>query len=186
MPRLRAYLKSVGADTVILVTPPSSADYADKNSGNGATATYYATGKSKSGKEYSNEKIDISYILDSRGGKLQDTVLFDNGEGRILIDLKKSINVDKINMYFDQFRNRGSQVFTIWASSKEPPVVSGDPKINGWQYVGPYGVSGRGMGSSGASWVFENNLKCRYIMVISDGNWHGTEYFKQVDIIEKK
>jgi alpha-mannosidase len=186
MPRLRAYLKSLGADTVVLVTPPSSADYADKNSGNGVTATYYATGKSKKGKEYSNEKLDISYILDSRGGKLQDTVLFDNGEGRIVIDLKKSISVDKINMYFDQFRNRGSQVFTIWASSKEPPAESGDPKTNGWQYVGPYGVSGRGLPSSGTSYIFENNLKCRYIMIISDGNWHGTEYFKQVDIFEKK
>jgi alpha-mannosidase len=186
MPRLKAYLKSIGADTVVVTTPPSVTDYADKNSGNGVTATYYATGKSKSGKDFVNEKVDISNILDSRDGKLKDTLLFDNGEGRIVIDLKKSINVGQINMYFNMFRNRGSQVFTIWASSKEPAVTEGNPKTNGWQYVGPYGISGRGMFSSGTSFVFDTALKCRYLMIITDGTWHGTEYFKQLDIIEKK
>jgi alpha-mannosidase len=185
MPRIKAYLKSIGADTVVVPTPPSALDYADKNSGNGVTVTYFAAGKSKKGKEYLNEKIDISNILDSKEGKLKDTVLFDNGEGRIVIDLKKVINVDKINIYFDQFRNRGSQIFTIWTSSKESGI-NGDPKTNGWQYAGPYGISGRGVSSTGTSFVFDNNLQCRYIIFISDGNWHGTEYFKQIDIIQKK
>jgi len=185
MPRVKAYLKSIGADTVIVPAPPSVTDYADKKSGNGATVTYYATGKSKKGREYKNEKLDISNILDSREGKLKDTVLFDNGEGRIVIDLRRSVSVEKINMYFDQFRNRGSQIFTIWASSKESGL-SGDPRANGWQYVGPYGISGRGVSSSGTSFVFDNGLQCRYIMFVSDGNWHGTEYLKQLDIIEKK
>ena len=185
MVRVKAYLKSIGADTVVVPTPTSSADYADKKTGNGATATYYATGKSKKGKVYDNEKLDVSNILDSQDGKLKDTVLFDNGKGRIVIDLRKSVSIEKLNMYFDQFRNRGSQIFTIWASSKES-VPAGDPKVNGWQYVGPYGLSGRGVASSGTSLVFENNLQCRYIMIISDGSWHGTEYIKQLDIIEKK
>jgi len=185
MVRVKAYLKSIGADTVVVPTPTSSADYADKKTGNGATATYYATGKSKKGKVYDNEKLDVSNILDSQNGKLKDTVLFDNGEGRIVIDLRKSVSIEKLNMYFDQFRNRGSQIFTIWASSKES-VPAGDPKVNGWQYVGPYGLSGRGVASSGTSLVFENSLQCRYLMIISDGSWHGTEYIKQLDIIEKK
>lgn len=185
MVRVKAFLKSIGADTVVVPTPTSSADYADKKTGNGATATYYATGKSKKGKVYDNEKLDVSNILDSQNGKLKDTVLFDNGEGRIVIDLRKSVSIEKLNMYFDQFRNRGSQIFTIWATSKES-VPAGDPKINGWQYVGPYGLSGRGVASSGTSLVFENNLQCRYVMIISDGSWHGTEYIKQLDIIEKK
>ena len=135
--------------------------------------------------EYKNEKLDISNILDSQNGKLKDTVLFDNGEGRIVVDLKKPVNVEKINMYFDQFRNRGSQIFTIWASSKESGCKR-KSRSNGWQYIGPYGISGRGVSSSGTSLVFENGLQCRYIMFISDGSWHGTEYFKQLDIIEKR
>jgi alpha-mannosidase len=185
LPRLKSYLKSIGADTVVVPTPPSVNDYGDKNTGNGVTATYYATGKSKKGREYNNEKFDIPNILDSRGGKLQDTVVFDNGEGRIVVDLKKPLSVEKINMYFDQFRNRGSQIFTIWASAKESSV-SGNPSDNGWQYVGPYGIAGRGVPSTGTSLVFESGLQCRYIMFVSDGSWHGTEYLKQLDIIDKK
>jgi alpha-mannosidase len=185
LPRIKSYLKSIGADTVIVPTPPSVNDYADKSSGNNVTATYYATGKSKKGREYNNEKFDISDVLDSRSGKLKDTVLFDNGEGRIIIDLRKPVNVEKINMYFDQFRNRGSQIFTIWASVKESSL-SGSPAGNGWQYVGPYGITGRGISSGGTSLVFESGLQCRYLMIVSDGTWHGTEYLKQLDIIEKK
>jgi len=185
LPRVKSYLKSIGADTIVTPTPPSSTDFGDKNSGNGVTATYYASGKSKNGKIYNNEKFDISNILDSRNGKLKDTVLFDNGEGRIVVDLGKPISIEKINMYFDQFRNRGSQIFTIWASAKESPIT-GIPSANGWQYVGPYGISGRGIASTGTSFIFDTGLQCRYIMIISDGNWHGTEYLKQLDIIEKR
>jgi alpha-mannosidase len=185
LPRIKSFLKSLGADTVIVAEPPSTIDYADKNSGNGVTAFYFATGISKKGQTYKNEKLEVSNILDSQQGKLRDTVLFDNGEGRIVIDLRKVVSVGKINMYFDQFRNRGSQICTIWTSAKESSS-SGDPKTNGWQYIGPYGVGGRGMNSTGTSYVFDNNLQCRYIMFITEGNWHGTEYFKQVDVIEKK
>jgi alpha-mannosidase len=184
LPRIKAYLKSIGADTIVAPTPPSVSDYGDINSGNGVTAAYYASGKSKKGKEYKNEKFDIANILNSRDGKLKDTVLFDNGEGRIVIDLGKLLSVANINMYFDQFRNRGSQIFTIWASGKESSL-SGNPAANGWQYVGPYGITGRGVSSTGTSLVFESALQCRYIMFVSDGNWHGTEYIKQLDIIEK-
>jgi len=82
-------------------------------------------------------------------------------------------------------RNRGQQIFSIWASTSGSDV-SGDPKTKGWQYVGVYGASGgRGMGGSGMSYIFSNNLKCRYLMLISDGNWHGSDYLKQLDIFEK-
>jgi hypothetical protein len=183
MPRFIGYLKSIGADTVVSATPPSVSDYADKASGNGVTVIYSATGESVNGTNYNNTRIDISNILNSADGKLKDTLLFDNGEGRILIDLKKKINIDRINMYFDQFRNRGSQIFTIWASD-EDGGLSGDPGKMGWTYAGVYGLS-RNIGN-GISYQYNNNLKCRYLLFVSDGNWHGTEYFKQLDIFEKQ
>ena len=43
--RLKSYLKSLGMDTVIVKTLPSTVDFADVQSGNKATVTYYATGK---------------------------------------------------------------------------------------------------------------------------------------------
>jgi alpha-mannosidase len=184
MQRLKSFLRNSGMDTVIVITSSSTSDYADVRSGNGVTVTYYATGKASNGKEYSNEKIDISNIINSQSGKLKDTVIFDNGEGRIVIDLKKAVNIDRINMYLGQFRNRGSQTFTIWTSANDSDVL-GDPKSKGWKYAGVYGLQ-RTTGSSGISYIFNNNLNCRYIMFINDGSWHGTEYFRQLDIIEKK
>ena len=185
MQRIKAYLKNNGMDTVVAITPPSKADYADVRSANGVTVTYYASGKSTTGKEYNNEKIDISNILDSQSGKLKDTVLFDNGEGRIVIDLQKPVNIDRINMYMGQFRNRGSQIFSIWTSANVSDA-SGDPKSKGWKYTGVYGLQSRAQGATGISYIFGNNISFRYIMIVTDGNWHGTEYFRQLDILEKK
>ena len=184
-PRFKAYLKTIGMDTVVVKTPPSTTDYADVKSGNKVTAVYYATGKSAAGKDYQNVKMDINQILNSESGNLADTVWFDNGEGRFVIDLQKSVSIDKINFYIDQFRRRGNQVFSIW-SSDNSTVVSGDPKSNGWQYVGVYGAGGRGgMGASGTSMQFTDNLKCRYLLLLTDGKWHGNDYLKQVDVFVK-
>jgi alpha-mannosidase len=185
MPRIKTFLKNNGMDTVVVQTPPSGSDYADVKSGNGVTVTYYASGKSAKGKEFNNDKIDISNILDSDAGKLKDTVLFNNGEGRIVIDLKKPVNIDRINLYLTQYRNRGSQIFSIWTSANASDAT-GDPKSKGWKYTGVYGLQSRAQGSSGISYIFNNNLSCRYIMIMTDGSWHGSEYFRQLDIFEKK
>ena len=185
MPRIKTFLRNNGLDTLIVRVSASTTDYADISSANKVTATYYATGRSTNGREYFNEKTDISNILDSKSGKLKDTVIFDNGEGRIVIDLQKVVNIDKINIFIDQFRNRGSQIFTIWTSDNISDVT-GDPKIKGWKYTGVYGLQGRATGSTGISYVFNNNLTCRYIMFLTDGSWHGSEYFRQLDIFEKK
>lgn len=183
--RIKTFLRNNGMDTAIVKTTPSGSDYADVRSANGVTVAYYATGKSANGREYNNEKIDISNILNSQAGKLKDTVLFDNGEGRIVIDLQKPVNIDRINIYVNQFRNRGPQIFSIWTSTNASDAA-GDPKSKGWKYTGVYGLQPRVTGSTGMSYIFENNLNCRYVMFVSDGSWHGTEYIRQLDIIEKK
>ncbi|MEZ5105379.1 MAG: glycoside hydrolase family 38 C-terminal domain-containing protein [Draconibacterium sp.] len=200
MSRLIPYLKRQGLDTVIIKTVPSTSDYADVSSGNKVTATYFATGTSSDGVKYEDQKYNIGNILNSESGKLKDTVFFDNGEGRILIDLQKPIDIDKMNLYFESFRrggpqsavsdrmrNRGQQIFSIWAAKTESDVT-GDPKVKGWQYVGDYGANtgGRWFRGSGTSYVFNNDLNCRYLMFISDGSWHGSDYIKQLDIFEKK
>ncbi len=183
--RFKSYLKSLGMDTVITKTLPSMDDYADLKSGNKVSAVYYATGKSSAGKDFQQVKMDMSQILDAQSGKLADTIWFDNGEGRYVIDLQKSVSVDKINFYLDQFRARGSQVFSIWIS-ENPAEMMGDPKTGGWKYVGVYGSGGRGgMGASGTSMQFDNNLKGRYLLFLTDGRWHGNDYLKQVDIFVK-
>jgi hypothetical protein len=185
-PRLKAYLKNLGMDTVVVKTPPSTSDYADVKTGNKVTATYYATGKSAAGKAYTNFKMDMSQIIDSQSGKLVDTLWMDNGEGRYVIDLQKSVSIDKINFYLDQYRNRGNQMFSIW-SSETSSDATGDPKTKGWKYVDVYGGGGGrgGLNASGTSLQFDNNLKCRYLMLIADGRWHGNDLLNQLDIFVK-
>jgi alpha-mannosidase len=184
-PRFRSYLRSLGMDTVVTKTLPSTTDFADLKSGNKVTATYFATGKSAAGKEFLNVKMDLSYILDSQSGKLRDTIWFDNGEGRYVIDLQKSVSMDKINLYLDQYRNRSGQIFSLWIA-ENPSGMTGDPKATGWKYLGVYGAGGRGgMGAQGSSLQFEETLKGRYLMFLADGRWHGNDYLKQVDVFVK-
>lgn len=181
--RFKSYLKSNGMDTVIVKTHPSTTDYADVKSGNNVTVDYYATGKSISGKSYENEKLNVSQMLNSQSGAVKDTIWFDNGEGRFVFDLQKSVSIDKINLFLNQYRNRGSQEFSMWISDN-PTTVSGDPKANGWKYVGVYGSVGR-YGMGGTTLQFDNNLQGRYLMFLTDGKWHGNDYLKQIDIFTK-
>ena len=186
MARLRSYLKSLGMDTVMVKTLPSATDYADVKSGNKVSAVYYATGKSAAGKDYQNVKMDLSQILNSQSAAGSgDSTWFNNGEGRYIIDLQKPVAIDKINLYLDQFRDRGNQVFSMWASEKSADF-GGDPKAKGFQYLGMYGLGGRrGLGMAGTSIEFQAPLTCRYLMFISDGSWHGTDFLKQLDVFIK-
>jgi hypothetical protein len=181
--RFKAYLKSLGMDTVVVKTPPATTDYADAGSGNKVSVSYYATGKSNNGKDYLNQSIDVSNLLNSKSESLVDTVWFNNGEGRYVFDLQKAVSIDKINLYLDRFRERGNQVFSMWVSDKAADI-QGDPKAHGWRYVGIYGIGG-GWGSSNTILEFEDQLKGRYLMFLTDGGWHGNDYLNQVDIFTK-
>lgn len=182
--RLKSYLKSLGLDTVIVKTLPSTTDYADVQSGNGVTAVYYATGKSTTGKDFKHAKLDMSHVINSQSGSLADTVWFDNGEGRFVIDLQKSLPVHKINLYQNSFRGRGNQVFSMW-TSVNPAEITGDPKAGGGKYVGMYGTGRGGMGAGGTSLQFEEDQPIRYLMFISDGTWHGNDFLGQLDIFTR-
>jgi hypothetical protein len=199
LPRVKQYLRNAGLDTVVTVTLPSADDYAEINSGNKATAVYYPYGKSSAGIEYSGQKIDISGILDSKKGDISDTLFFDNGEGRIVIDLQKPVPIDRINIFFesaraggrqgltqDASRSRGQRIFSIWAATSEADPA-GNPVTKGWQYAGAYGAGGVStFRSQGISYIFSGNLACRYIMLITDqGTWHGSDYIKHIDIFKK-
>ncbi len=184
--RMRQRFRDAGLDTIV-VTLPSSSDYADSRAGNSVTAYYYPVGRSSGGVDYTGRKIDLSNILNS--SPLKDSMFFDNGRGRIVIDLQKTIAVDRLNIYFPAQgglnQSGDQQIFSIWASDSVSDFT-GDPKGKGWKYVGYYiGRSGRGSAGSGISFIFDDDLSCRYIMFISDGTWHSSDYFSQVDVFGK-
>ena len=197
LPRIKQSLREAGQDTIVVKTPPSSADYADFNSNNTVKSYYYPSGKSSKGKLYSGEKTNMNNIL-SLNAASADTMFFDNGEGRIIIDLQKAVPVDRINMFFENpslsgsrsrtgggtSRSPGQRMFSLWVTSSEP-IVTGDPKENGWRYAALYGGSGRNIGSTGTSFMFGEKEPVRYIMLVSEGGWHGTQYLNHLDVFDK-
>ena len=146
--------------------------------------TYYATGISSDGKAHQNTKTDLASIINSGVNNTSDSIWFNNGEGRYVIDLQKLVSIDKINFYLDQFRERGNQIFSMWGSENSSNI-SGDPKEKGFQYIGIFNGGRRGLGIGGTSIQFENAPAFRYIMFISDGSWHGKDFLKQVDVFTK-
>ncbi|HLN55033.1 MAG TPA: glycoside hydrolase family 38 C-terminal domain-containing protein, partial [Bacteroidales bacterium] len=197
LPRLKQYLKEAGLDTVIVKTTASDSDLADKKSGSNATAAYYPSGRSTKGIQLSGEKVPMLNIFDS-GAQVKDTLLFDNGEGRILIDLQQPVSLDRINMFFENPAQRNSQnrmragagrgpgqrMFSLWCSDSNPDVT-GDPKEKGWKYASLYSGGSRMAGGNAASFVFDGNTKARYIMIVTEGSWHGTQYLNHVDVFKK-
>lgn len=199
LPRIKQSLREAGQDTIVVKTLASSADCADINSNNNVTSYYYPSGKSSKGKMYSGEKNSLSNIL-SLNQASADTLFFDNGEGRILIDLQKPVSVERINMFFENpalrntqgrsgsgsSRNPGQRMFSLWVAASNPEVT-GDPKTKGWKYAAIYGGAGRNMGGSGVSFIFENTKEpVRYLMLVTEGGWHGTQYLNHVDVFDKE
>jgi alpha-mannosidase len=193
LPRVKQYLKDAGLDTNIVITPLSKSDFADSNSGNNVSATYYPAGTSSDGKLYTGEKLGLQNIID-QSSPVKDTLLFENGEGRILIDLGKPVAVSKLNMFFDNpstgaSRNRSrngyprntQRLFSLWVADTNP-VITGDPKTNGWKFSALYG-GGRSFGVPGATFLFDGKTKVRYIMIVTEAGWHGTRFMYHLDVL---
>jgi hypothetical protein len=99
-----------------------------------------------------------------------------------LIDLKNHRDIDRLNFYFKPHRGRGTQLFSLWAID-EYPEISGDPAKNGWKYLGAF-FGGNQFGSNGIS-IAPEDLKCWFLLVVTDGHWHSNDYFDQVDLFVK-
>jgi alpha-mannosidase len=193
LPRLKQALREAGLDTVITKTTVSTGDYADRNSGNNVTATYFPTGRSSKG-SFISGNVSLQNIFES-GAILKDTIQFDNGEGRILIDLQKPVSLDRLNLFFDNpasrnqararnSRNPGQRMFSVWFADSNADVT-GDPKEKGWKYAAIYGGSSRIMGSQAASFIFDGKPQARYLMLVTEGGWHGNLYVNHVDVFGK-
>jgi alpha-mannosidase len=192
LPRVKQYLREAGLDTVILKTAPSATDYADGSSDKNITAVYFPVGKSTKGKVFSGEKVSFQNVV-NQSVQISDTLLFDNGEGRILIDLGKAVPVDKINMYFEnpaarrirlQAPRNGQRLFSLWISDTNADAT-GNPAEKGWKYSAIYG-GGRNLGGSGTSFIFDGKTQARYIMLVTEGGWHGSQYIYHLDVIDRK
>lgn len=164
-------------------------DYANLTSLNGVEMLYYPEGEAYTKAEVQGEKILLQDNFDGSGkglGSFDENIWYDNGEGRYVMDLKKPIKIDSINTFAPVFSHFGIPVYTAWATDNPSPEIKGNPAENGWTYLG----ANRKGGVWGKAWnktsikMPENKRPFRYIMWVADKNWHGTQYFFEVDVFE--
>lgn len=125
------------------IEPPSSKDFADKQSGHATIRVVQGELKRKPGNSGSAE-----VLLDGRGQQRQDapdqSAFFREGTaGSFLVDLGQAISITKINSYswhqhyFDQtHRHRATQRFTLYGfAGDELPDLTLPPRKAGWTRI---------------------------------------------------
>jgi hypothetical protein len=114
---------------------------------------------------------------------------FEQGEGRIVMDLQKEMLIDSIHLFSVLTLKRGPQFFSLWGLPDKKPVITGDPKANGWEYIvsaTPLDVEGSGNAVSSIVTEREKAERYRYLMWVSENSAYGPYYFREVDIFESQ
>ena len=169
-------------------------DYADLHSPNGVTVKYFYSGAEKiqgilpvQGQVVSSYNDGMFDLLPS--DSLKD-VWFEQGEGRLIIDLQNSLVIDSIHVFSLLDTKRGPQVFSLWSSDKkDQPAVTGDPKASGWNYIARSAPPDIDENKKIVYTIIPNKeapLNCRYLLWISEESGHGPYYFREIDVFEKQ
>ena len=169
----------------------TSMDYADIHLPNGVTAQYMSSENEDPGREPWTP-VSVSMICngmyDLMPGDLIRETWVSEGEGRLVIDLQKEIDIDSLHIFTASDLSRGRQWFSVWGwSGKGTPVFTGDPKEEGWTFITfPRALNVWGKGAAGYRILSEQPNKFRYLLFISEASGHGPIYFREVDVFEKE
>jgi hypothetical protein len=175
-------------------------DYADIHQPNGVTSIYYPgepdttlsgsltlTGSPGEGLHISaiNDGMYDLLPTDSANDKWSET-----GQGRLMMDLQKEIELDSIHIFTAKNTKRGAQSFSLWgAQGNEPPSLTGDPKAAGWSYIvyaPPEDIWGNSKALFTVLPMKGKPKQYRYLLWVSEDSQHGPFYFREVDVFEKQ
>ena len=166
-------------------------DYASVLRPNGVTARYLGSESTDPGREPWS-LVPVSVITDGMFDLLPADsardVWYSEGEGRLVLDLQRSIEVDSLHIFSSLDLSRGAQSFSIWGyPDKSNPNLTGNPSTAGWSlitFVKPMDLWGGGK----AVWriLSEQPTTCRYLLFVSDSGGHGPVFFREVDVFEKQ
>lgn len=146
--------------------PESDSDYADTKSKNNVVMTYYTNSKS----------VKVSHVFDPSAEK-EDPSWSKEGEGRYLLDLQKNIDIGQINIFGNSFPERGQQIFSVWGCENNP-LLKGRPGDNNWDLIAECVGTRQGF-------KFSDKTSYRYLLFVTEGSWHGEDFFKEIDIFIK-
>ncbi len=172
-------------------------DYADIHQPNGVTVRYYADTLPEGGTPSGwgdpvgvgvpavNDGMYDLLPADSVNDRWSET-----GEGRLIMDLQKELELDSLHLFATQSVKRGGQSFSLWgASGNKQPDFKGDPVRAGWKFLA-LAPSEDLWGDSKVLYTVTplpgEHATCRYLLWISEDTPHGPYYFREVDVFERQ
>jgi len=172
---------------------PTMKDYADIHQPNGVTANFFFS-DADSSMAGITDGMSLPALTDGMFDLLSADSLNDKwsekGEGRILMDLQKEIELDSMHLFAVKSTLRGAQSFSIWgASGDKSPIVKGDPKAAGWSFITLVPAEDI-WGNSKALYTLVpttgKSKQYRYLLWISEASAYGPCYFREIDVFEKQ
>ncbi|MCX6245099.1 MAG: glycosyl hydrolase-related protein [Bacteroidetes bacterium] len=169
-------------------------DYADMHMPNGVTFSYFYSGTEKLKTNQPEQGMVISAYNDGMFDLLPSDsvkdVWFEQGEGRVVMDLQNPLGIDSLHAFSVIDTKRGPQFYSVWTSEKDArPAITGDPKTSGWKYLAsltPLDIWGSGKVVYSLVPDKTKPLTCRYLMWITEESAHGPYYFREVDVFERQ
>jgi alpha-mannosidase len=171
----------------------SMTDYADIHMPGGTVTRYYYSGTEKLDTLQPENGMTVPMVTDGMFDLLPadsaSEAWFEQGEGRIVMDLQRAIAIDSIHVFLQLDLKHGPQFFSLWGSGQDAmPPVTGDPVKGKWEYIvsaTPLDIWGGGKAIY--SIVPDRKIikQYRWLMWVSEDSDHGPCYFREVDIFEK-
>ncbi|MFC2102503.1 alpha-mannosidase [Bacteroidota bacterium] len=165
-------------------------DYASVLKPNGVTVTYLGS-EPGDPKRTPWAPIPVSVINDGMfdlmpGDSARD-LWFSAGEGRLVIDLQKAIDIDSLHIFTSLDLSRGAQSFSVWGYTDKPdPSFIGNPGKSGWSFVAmARPIELWGGGKAVYQLMMDPPIKFRYLMFVSESGGHGPVFFREVDVFDK-
>jgi alpha-mannosidase len=170
-------------------------DYADIHQPNGVTTWYYYSNADTILTEGQvSNGMAVSAINDGMYDLLPGDSLNDRwsekGEGRIVMDLQKEIELDSLHIFAEKNTRRGKQSFSLWgATGNETPAIKGDPANAGWNFIAlspPEDIWGNSKALYTIVPLPGKSKQYRYLLWVSEDSPHGPFYFREIDVFEKQ
>ena len=132
--------------------------------------------------------VDCAAMTDGKLGsdKNRTANYYEEGEGRYLLDLRKTVTLEKIITHSFVNAKSGPVRYTVWVSNRAgAKATASDPVTEGWTYVTT--VSPRGiapMNTQTSIVEIPEGVKARKVLLISLGA-HSQEAFDEIDLMTK-
>ncbi len=168
---------------------PSNADYLDGKSGSGATIAAVAGYAPVHGAEDQS----VAKLVDGLAAQNHDdsgsSVWFDKHKvdgkntdhGRLVVDLKKSVDVSRVNTYSWHRGNRARQQYVLYGRNGAGDAAAKNLAEAGWQLIANVDTNSLGYGDKHAASIATKDGLGTFTHLLFDVK-RGTTFFSEIDV----